>query len=149
MIEDSRTEQRLAIVREYFAKVGQGDPSLADLFADNFQFHFPKFGLGEGKDALAEFANRMGRKLASIGHDIERFRYIVSGDAIVVEGTEYGKMHDGSVWPDHQISEGRFCSVFEFDGPLISRMFIYVDPDFCSEDRGRVSWLREPSGQNL
>jgi hypothetical protein len=138
------TDDRIGVIRAYFSKVKTGDPSVSDLFTDDVEFYFPKFGSACGKQGLAVFAERMGRNLAAIGHNIEQFHYIVSRDTpvIVVEGTEFGKLMDGRTWPDGAISQGRFCSVFEFEGLLISRMSIYVDPDFGSDDAARIAWLR-------
>lgn len=135
-------EKRLELVREYFTKVGAGDPTLADLFSEDMEMHFPKFGIGRGKRVLAEFAKHMSRVIAEIGHHTDHFKYVISDDTIVVEGTEFGRLRDGRSWPDGHVSQGRFCSVFEFDGLLIKRMFIYVDPDFGSDDSDRIEWLR-------
>ncbi|WP_017748448.1 hypothetical protein [Scytonema hofmannii] len=44
----------------------------------------------------------------------------------------------GVALPDGIVSQGLFCNVFEFDGVLIRRMHIYVDPDFTSADRDRI-----------
>ena len=128
----------IATIETYFRKVGAGDHSLLDLFTDDFEFHFPKFGIGRGKADFQVFAERGGAFLESLGHNFGDFRYIVAGDAVVLEGTEYGMTRAGERWPDKQISHGRFCSVFNFDGPLIRRMYIYVDPDFTSADAERV-----------
>lgn len=136
------SSERLERVKDYFLKVGAGDGTLVDLFAEDALIHFPKFGLARGRDGLGAFATRMRTQLASIGHHIADFTYVVGDKAIVVEGTEYGSMHDGRTWPDGAVSQGRFCSVFEFVGLEISRMFIYVDPDFCSDDADRIDWLR-------
>lgn len=110
------------------------------LFTDDIELWFPKFGTGRGHAALGQFAERLA--LASITHDIDAFRYVVSGDTVVVEGTERGVTKDGITWPDGEISQGRFCCVFDFRGPLISRLSIYVDPDFTSEHTGRIAELR-------
>ena len=140
----NNTDSRIRVIKTYFSKVKTGDPSITALFTDDFEFYFPKFGAARGKQALAVFAERMGRNLAAVGHNIAKFRYIVSKDApvIAVEGTEFGQIRDGRTWPDGIVSHGRFCSVFEFDGLLISRMSIYVDPDFGSDDAARIAWLR-------
>lgn len=76
-----------------------------------------------------------------IGLYFTYFNFIVSGKNLVVEGQEGGVMRDGTHWPDNQISSGRFCSVFEFSDNLITRMYIYVDPDFSSQDNARISIL--------
>jgi hypothetical protein len=60
----------------------------------------------------------------------------------VVEGTESGVAGDGTPWPDGEVSQGRFCNVFEFNGDLISALRIYVDPDFTSSHQDRIRQLR-------
>ncbi|MGL5130074.1 MAG: nuclear transport factor 2 family protein [Aeromonas popoffii] len=137
MEQDNLVEQ----VVEYFEKVDMGDPSYLDLFSENVDFFFPKFGQAKGKDALVEFGNRIGSSLTSIWHDIDGFKITTAGNMVVVEGQEGGVMSDGTSWPDNNISTGRFCSVFEFTGKLISRMYVYVDPDFPSRDLERVTVL--------
>jgi enamine deaminase RidA (YjgF/YER057c/UK114 family) len=133
------------VVETYFRKVGAGDPTLLDLFKDDVDFCFPKFGRQRGKSALMTFGERMTTDLQSIAHDIEHFNYIVAGTTVVVEGQERGVTRAGVSWPDGVISQGRFCSVFEFDGSLISRMHIYVDPDFTSTHIERIRVLRGES----
>ncbi|HTN04106.1 MAG TPA: hypothetical protein VL132_19605 [Planctomycetaceae bacterium] len=64
----------------------------------------------------------------------------VAGDHVIVEGFESGVMADGTPWPVEGRSEGRFANVFEFDGDLIKRVHIYVDPDFASADNERFLW---------
>jgi hypothetical protein len=136
------TDAKVQKIITYFEKVDASDTSYLDLFTDNVKFFFPKFGTTQGKDSLVTFGKRIGSSLGSIWHDIPGFNFIVSGDTVVVEGTERGTMKDGTVWPDNAVSQGRFCSVFEFTGSLISRMYIYVDPDFPSQDAERISVFR-------
>ncbi|MNH33056.1 hypothetical protein D3C79_935420 [compost metagenome] len=90
---------------------------------------------------MVEFGNRIGSSLNSIWHDIDGFKITTAGNTVIVEGQEGGVMSDGTSWPDNNISMGRFCSVFEFTGKLISRMYVYVDPDFPSRDLERVAVL--------
>ncbi|HHF3151929.1 TPA: nuclear transport factor 2 family protein [Vibrio diabolicus] len=106
-------------------------------------FFFPKFGQAKGKSALVEFGNRIGSSLNSIWHDIDGFQITTSGNKVIVEGQEGGVMSDGTSWPDNNVFTGRFCSVFEFSGKLISRMYVYVVPDFPSTDLQRISVLSE------
>lgn len=135
-------DPRIEIIREYFRKVDTKDPSLLDLFTDDVEFFFPKFGPARGKAALARFAARIALDAATLTHDIDGLVFIVDGDRIAVEGREWGVTADGRAWPDGEISQGRFANIFEFDGLLISRTCIYVDPAFTSEDRRRVSLYR-------
>ncbi|MDM5128775.1 nuclear transport factor 2 family protein [Aeromonas salmonicida] len=134
-------ENLVKLVIEYFEKVDAGNPGYLDLFSENVDFFFPKFGQAKGKDALVEFGNRIGSSLTSIWHDIDGFKITTTGNTVIVEGQEGGVMSDGTSWPDNNISMGRFCSVFEFTGKLISRMYVYVDPDFPSRDLERIAVL--------
>lgn len=138
MSADVNTEERLRIVESYFRKVDDRDPTLMDLFTDDVEMFFPKFGVGHGKGDMMAFSEIMGAYLACLEHDIDAFNYVISGNHVVVEGTERGRTRDGVPWPDGRISEGRFCNVFEFDGKLICRVFIYVDPDYTSSDTDRI-----------
>ncbi|ATB45415.1 nuclear transport factor 2 family protein [Corallococcus macrosporus] len=135
--------QRLETIRSYFRKVDEKDPTLSDLFTDDVRFFFPKFGPAQGKAALARFSERFGREVASLVHDLDGLVFTVDGDRIAVEGQERGVTRGGVSWPDGEISQGRFCTVFEFDGPLIRRIHIYVDPDFTNADQRRVHLFRE------
>ncbi|MFE8100826.1 nuclear transport factor 2 family protein [Brenneria goodwinii] len=133
------SEARIETIRRYFREVDAKSPALLDLFTDDVEFFFPKFGVMRGKAALARFAARIARDAAQLNHDIDGLVFTVDGDRIAVEGREWGVTADGRAWPDGEISQGRFANVFEFDGALIKRTFIYVDPDFTSEDRRRVA----------
>lgn len=135
-------DPRIETIRDYFRKVDAKDPALLDLFTDDVEFFFPKFGLARGKEAMARFAARIAVEAAKLTHDIDGLMFTVDGDRIAVEGREWGVTADGRAWPDGEISQGRFCNVFEFEGALIRRAFIYVDPDVTSEDRRRVALYR-------
>ncbi|TYR33550.1 hypothetical protein FY036_08260 [Mesorhizobium microcysteis] len=136
-------DPRIETISSYFRKVDKKDASLADLFTEDVQFFFPKFGPTQGKAAVAEFGRRIAREVASLTHDIDGLVFTVDGDRIAVEGREKGITTGGASWPDGEISQGRFCNVFEFEGPLISRVHIYVDPDFTNDDWQRIRLYRE------
>lgn len=133
-------ELRIGRAMAYFRKVDASDPTLLELMTDDVQFFFPKFGVGYGKDAFAECARGFQSALKSIEHDFGRMSIITSGDHVIVEGFEKGVTAEGVAWPDPAKSEGRYCNVFEFRGPLIKRVHIYVDPDFTSSDESRFLW---------
>ncbi|SRR5712691_2247080 len=134
------TDERISAAMQYFHRVDAADPSLLDLMTDDVQIYFPKFGVGYGKDAVRESARGFHAALRRIEHDFDRMNIMVSGDHVIVEGFEKGVMRDGTRWPVDGLSEGRYCNVFEFDGTLIKRVHIYVDPDFASTDRERLLW---------
>jgi ketosteroid isomerase-like protein len=142
-MNDSQTKSRLEIIRSYFKRVDERDPTFLDLFTDDVEFFFPKFGSARGKAAIAKCGERLAKHLETLEHDIDGFTYIPSGNLIAVEGRESGVTRNGSRWPDGIISQGRFCNVFEFDGLLISRIAIYVDPDFTNDDKDRVKIFRD------
>ncbi|GAA3925104.1 nuclear transport factor 2 family protein [Litoribacillus peritrichatus] len=132
-------KSNLDVVLQYFEMVDTGNEGYLELFTDDADFFFPKFGNQKGKAALIEFGARISQKLGSIWHDKANFQYIVAPNKVVVEGQEGGTLTNGTVWPDGAVSQGRFCSVFEFRNHKICRMYIYVDPDFGSEDQRNVA----------
>lgn len=133
--------KNVATVKEYFARGDAGRMDLLDLFTDEFQFYFPKFGVGSGKAEFAEFVQGLIGSLKSISHDIEAMKFFEGSNFVVVEGTTEGVYGDGTTWSGGQTPGGRFGSVFEFrDDGLISRMHIYTDPDYSSKDAGRFLW---------
>ena len=136
------SDYRVERIRDYFRQVDARDPRLPEMFTDDVQFFFPKFGSGRGKAALAQFGAHIGAHLDRLEHDIDGLVFTVDGDRIAVEGVERGVTRTGQAWPDGVVSEGRFCNVFEFDGLLISRAHIYVDPDFVGADTHTLGLYR-------
>ncbi|MFB6507982.1 nuclear transport factor 2 family protein [Streptomyces sp. NPDC002466] len=137
--------QRAAIVRQYFRMVDAGDPGLLDLYTDDVELFFPKFGHGHGKGDMVEFARRLWTDLGSIGHDIDGLDIMVCGDRVIVEGREWGTLADGTAWPDGTVSTGRFCNVFAFRGTRISSVHIYADPDIASAHTEKIQQLHRAS----
>lgn len=140
MSDTSLAETRIQVTTEYFRKIDSGHAEILDLMTDNVEIYFPKFGVGYGKAEFMEVVKGLMGCLQSIKHDIDRFRFHVTRDHVIVEGFEEGVMADGTAWPVEGHSEGRFANVFEFEGDRIKRVFIYVDPDFASADKDRFRW---------
>ncbi|RIV88690.1 nuclear transport factor 2 family protein [Aurantiacibacter xanthus] len=134
--------RRREIVRQYFRYVDAGDGRIMDLYTDDVELLFPKFGRTRGKEAMRRFGARMGAMLGKLEHDIDALAFVEAGDTIVVEGREWGEMADGTPFPDGDISQGLFCNVFEFEGELIKAVRVYVDPDFTSADQSTIRALR-------
>ena len=145
-------EQRKSVALEYLKAFDNGGVtsdggSILDLFADDAQVYFPKWGLANGKDEIGRLFGDVGGTIESITHDYATFNYVYSGsDVLVVEGTSHGEHRDGP-WragvPDW--AAGRFCDVFEIRDFKIQRCFIYLDPDYAGDDTQRYSWLQEAS----
>jgi ketosteroid isomerase-like protein len=144
MSTSNDVSKNVAAVKEYFARGDAGRPDMLDSFADDFQFFFPKFGIGRGKAEFAEFVSGLIGSLKSIAHDIEAMKFFEGSNFVVVEGTTEGIYGDATTWSGGRTPGGRFCSMFEFrDDGLISRMHIYLDPDYSSKDADRFLWGTE------
>jgi hypothetical protein len=148
-------EQRKSVALEYLkafdnAGVTSTGASILDLFADDAQVYFPKWGLATGKEQIGKLLADVGGALEWITHDYAGFNWIFSGgDTLACEGTSYGE-HQNGTWragvPDW--GAGRWCDVFEIRDFLIQRCFIYLDPDYAGGDTARYPWLaaEEPEG---
>jgi ketosteroid isomerase-like protein len=136
-------------IETYFKKIDSGifDDEYFDLYAEDVEMYYPKFGFEKGKQGIKNFGKVIGKHLEKLTHDIQNFRYTFSDTVIVVEGNEKGVTTSGKEWPDNHTSFGKFCNVFEFDGELMKRVHIYVDPDFTSEDTERLAIFRNDSGK--
>jgi hypothetical protein len=141
-------EQRKSVVIEYLKAfdnkgVTSTGGSILDLFAEDTQVYFPKWGLANGREELGQLFTDIGGTLKSITHDYSHFNWIFSGsDCVVCEGTSYGEHRDGPwragvpIW-----GCGYWCDVFEIRDWLIQRLFIYLDPDYAGNDTARYPWL--------
>jgi ketosteroid isomerase-like protein len=142
------TNSRLALAREYFNRADAGRPDTLDLFAEDVELYFPKYGVRRGRDAFVQLAQGLLGVLESITHDLDRCSFKASGETVFVEGYTQGSTRAGVKWSGGSTAGGRFCSVFEFRGDKISRMYIYLDPDYAGADSdgflwtddGRISW---------
>jgi hypothetical protein len=141
-------EQRKSVALEYLKAFDHGGVtstggSILDLFADDAQVYFPKWGIAEGTGEIGKLFAEVGGTLKAIKHDYASFNWIFSGgDTIVAEGTSYGEHQDG-VWRAGvpEWGAGRWCDVFEIRDFRIQRCFIYLDPDYAGQDTARYPWL--------
>lgn len=134
---------RTDIVRRYFEEADAGRVP-ADLFAEDFEFYFPKFGVGRGMAEFGELAAGMLSALAAFGHCRDELTFLEADRSVVVEGATQGMDKAGVAWRGGTTPGGRFCSIFDFDRQgLISRMFIYADPDYAGQDTERFYWDRK------
>jgi hypothetical protein len=143
-------EQRKSVAIEYLRAFDNGGKSsdggsILDLFADDAQVYFPKWGLANGKAEIGQCFGDVGGTLKSITHHFSHFNFIFSGsDMVVVEGTSHGEHKDGP-WraQNPEWAAGRWCDVFEIRDWKIHRCFIYLDPDYASKDTARYPWLKD------
>jgi hypothetical protein len=141
-------EQRKSVALEYLKAFDNNGTtstggSILDLFAEDAQVYFPKWGLAAGKEDIGRLFGEVGATLHSIQHDYATFNWVFSGsDVIVCEGTSYGEHQDGA-WRAGvpEWGAGRWCDVFEIRDWKIKRCFIYLDPDYAGCDTERYPWL--------
>ena len=131
------------VALEYFRRLDLRDPSVLDLFTDDFTFYFPKYGLGRGRDQLLEVMAGLGTVVASTSHEPSDYRFLPSGDHLVVEGTTSGATLSGATWAAGKTPGGRFCNVFQFRDGRISRLAVYLDPDYAGENAAGFLWGRD------
>ncbi|KAF5276817.1 hypothetical protein FQR65_LT16160 [Abscondita terminalis] len=147
MVSEIQNKQR-ANAELYFRKVdaGEFDSGYYNLFTEDVELYFPKFGFAYGKAGIRKFGETMVGFLKGLTHDIGNFNYIISGNTVVVEGTEKGITIENKTFPDNVTAFGKFCNVFEFEDDLIKRVHIYADPDVTSEDEVRTERLSNNYG---
>lgn len=125
--------EQIRLAKTYFRKVDAGDKDLLDMFTEDVQAYFPKIGTTRGKTELVQLVQRLTSVVPRFAHDATQMVFTREGGRLIVEGIETGVFADGTPWPAGARSEGRFCNVFDFEGPLIRRLHIYVDPDFAGQ----------------
>jgi hypothetical protein len=135
-------KKHLDAAKRYFEEL-DGGRIPAELFAADFEFYFPKFGVGQGTEEIQEFGAGLAAAGLRVTHHRDRLKYLACGSQVIVEGTTYGNDSAGGSWSGGETPGGRFCSVFDFnDDGLIQRMYVYMDPDYTGADRDRFRWQR-------
>jgi hypothetical protein len=125
-------EQRKSVALEYLKAfdnkgVTSSGASILELFADDAQVFFPKWGLATGKKQIGQLFTDFGGLIQSILHDYATFNWIMTGtDVFACEGTSAG-VHRNGPWRAGVNHAGRWCDVFEVRDFLIQRCFIYLD----------------------
>lgn len=141
-MDTSLQPQLIESTKMYFEEVDNGRLPI-ELFTPDFEFYFPKFGVGHGPDEFREFAAGLWAAGYKAQHRRTGLQYFSFGQQVVVEGTTEGRDAEGRAWSGGRTPGGRFCSVFDFtEQGLIKRMFIYLDPDYTGLDKDRFHWRR-------
>ncbi len=134
-------EQRKSVALEYLKRIDRRE-NVLDLFADDTQFYYPKWGVANGKAELEKFFSDLTIKpRAPHRHDYAYFNYIIQGDLVVVEGTLSDLTPDGKEGHTGATYDGRFCDIFDIRDFKIQRLFVYLDPDYAGADTARYPWL--------
>ena len=91
--ETMTDEQRKSVALEYLKAFDNGGVtstggSILELFAEDAQVFFPKWGIAEGREQIGQMFGEVGAQLNAIKHDYANFNWIFGGsDTIVCEGT--------------------------------------------------------------
>ena len=132
-------EQRKSVALEYLKAFDNGGTtstggSILDLFADDAQVSFPKWGLATGKDAIGRMFGDVGATLERIVHDYANFNWIMTGtDTFACEGTSFGEHQDGE-WRAGRHARGKV--VRRVRGPRL------LDPALLHLSRSRLRGSR-------
>jgi hypothetical protein len=146
--QQSVNASKLDTVREYYRRNDAGDFP-AELFTPDFQFFFPKYGVGHGPAEFLELGGGLMRAtIKQAAHHVDALVLFEQGDHVAAEGVTEGLGLDGVAWCGGKTPGGRFCSIFEFNPEgLISRMHIYLDPDYTGRDTAGFVWPKRASQQ--
>jgi ketosteroid isomerase-like protein len=141
-MSSSSEQDKISVVRRYFRLADQGHPEVLDLFHEDAELYFPKFGFASGRQSLFDIVKGFEGALEYLQHDYDTMNIMPAGEYVVVEGTSRGKML-GKTWPGGATSGGRFCNVFRFRDDRISSLHIYLDPDYTGDDEARFRWGKD------
>ncbi|MFY0310454.1 nuclear transport factor 2 family protein [Leisingera sp. D0M16] len=117
--------------------------SILELFADDAEVYFPKWGIARGLTEIERLFSDVGAGIIEIRHRYDTVRWVLAdGPLLAAEGESDGVHRDGA-WRagEPESGAGRWCDVFEFAGKKISRCYIYLDPDYGGRDTARYQWL--------
>jgi hypothetical protein len=126
-------EGRKSVALEYLKRLDRGE-DFFELFAEDAEVYFPKWGIAHGADEVKRLFTDLAGILAGIRHDYAYFNYAHNGDHVFIEGTSTGRTASGTEWRPGITHAGRWCDVFEIRDFRIQRLFIYLDPDYADAD---------------
>ena len=132
-------QEKIKIAREYLMRADQGRPDVLELFHEDAEIYFPKFGSGFGRNSFLAMIKGFEGVLEYIQRDYDRLNFIPSADYLIVEGTSQGRM-SGKSWEGGGTPGGRFCNAFKFRDGRISSLHMHLDPDYTGEDEARFRW---------
>jgi ketosteroid isomerase-like protein len=129
------TVESKALIREYFARIGSGDPRLPELLADDVVWWIPPgsmfAGTLRGKPAVLEL---MGRAFALFAPDqpprIEIEQIVAEDDAVCVQFILEARTASGRDYRNH------YHLAFEIRDGRIVRVKEYVDTAYANERLG-------------
>jgi ketosteroid isomerase-like protein len=137
---ETTVHNNLALVRRYFDLLdGRIAGDIRKLFAPGAQLYIPKCGIVHGAENFEKLRSAAAQKtvVRYSTHHVDEFNVMEHRNTIVVEGTTEGETVNGQRWDGRKTISGRFCNVFELEHGRITRMHVYLDPDFGPDDTRR------------
>jgi len=98
-------------VKAYYRRLDAGEFP-ADLFAKDFQFCFPKYGVGHGAAAFSELFSGMMCAVKRVAHHLHTMLFIEQGNCVAVEGTTEGTDVHGVEWHGGRTRAAAFAVFF-------------------------------------
>jgi hypothetical protein len=135
------TKENFERARGFLKTFDEGGDVFA-LLTDDVEVMYPKWGVTKGKGDLARLYTDLGPYLKSIRHHSDSFRMLGGDDEVCISGVSSGVLADGRTWAPDGLCQGRFCVWFNFRGPMISGVWIYIDPDYVDGTSGYYPWRR-------
>jgi SAM-dependent methyltransferase len=93
-------------VREFYRLLDAGTPPF-HLFTADFQFHYPKFGVGHGVGEFVELAMGTRQAISRIAHRIDNLLVASEGSCAAAEGVTEGVDTKGKEWRGGETSGGQ------------------------------------------
>jgi ketosteroid isomerase-like protein len=130
-------EANKALIRDYFAKLSAGDPSIPDLLSEDVTWWVPQSsplaGLHEGRDAvLALMGSGVDLYDANAPMEVEIEEIVAEGGSVCVETVITAKTASGEPYRNHyhfafRVREGRIVAVKEYFDTLYAQRMLF-DP---------------------
>jgi hypothetical protein len=135
-MSSSSDRNRIKVVQDYFRLADQGSREILELFHEDAEIYFPKFGFGFGRQSFFELTKGFEGVLEFVRHDYDNLTIIPAGDYVFVEGTSRGKL-SGKTWTGGETPGGRFA---------MSSSFVAIDCQACTSTLIRTTPGRMPPG---
>ena len=102
------TEDQIESVKTYFRRIDSG-AFPEDMFKRDFQFFFPKYGVGVGGAEFRALTEGLHAAIKRIVHHTDDFVFIEKDNLVVVEGTTEGESASGKQWSGGLTPEAGFA----------------------------------------
>jgi hypothetical protein len=70
-VSSPNAHNRIKVIQEYFRLADQGRPEILELFHEDAEIYFPKFGFGLGRQSFFEMMKGFEGSLEFIQHDYQ------------------------------------------------------------------------------